>query len=117
LILMLLLAAVCFGCTETPTGPTAGELEAQRKAAAEAQRAEAESRMRQLEEARRHESDEAAQRFSMLAVVAVAVVVLIIGVLIGMGLGLKTREDHRSQQIDSGGPKSAVDRKKSAEEI
>ena len=37
LVFMLLLAAACVGCAEGPTGPTAAEIEAQKKAATEAQ--------------------------------------------------------------------------------
>lgn len=113
-LLLLAVTLTCLGCDEAQKGPSQAEVEAQRQAAVEKQRAdaerarrEAEEQRRQEEEHRRQESDQAAERFSVAALLGWAMLALFVGVLIGMSLGLRTRSDHAKQSRESGGQASA----------
>ncbi len=66
----------------------------------------------QLRKRKKHDGARVKRRpnVSALAVLAIAVVTLILGLLIGMGLGLRTREDHQSQQGRPGGVSPMGDR-------
>lgn len=101
-VLAVLITAICFGCQEGPTGPSAAELEAQKQAAAEKQRAEAERARREMEETLRHQSEAAAERYSMAAVIGWSMVALFVGLVAGMALGLRTRRDYQTQSQRGG---------------